>query len=190
MRSSIMWLIHCLVNHHINWSPSSFLYRVMMHPATDNPTSCKICAVICFLDAKYRSAAEIHCELWAVYGQNVMSEGTVRQWCRMYKDWRANKWSRQTAKWSAICSVWLSSSKCWPKFVKDRTSQFLNFHVNFHKFTHSSLWDYHRLGYHKFSVRWVLKMLMGVHKTQRMASASTFLVQYHKDGCEFLNHTV
>jgi hypothetical protein len=25
-----------------------------------------------------------------VYGQNVMSEGTVRQWCRMFKDGRTN----------------------------------------------------------------------------------------------------
>jgi hypothetical protein len=26
----------------------------------------------------------------AVYGQNVMSEGTVRQWCRMFKDGQTN----------------------------------------------------------------------------------------------------
>jgi hypothetical protein len=32
-----------------------------------------------------------------------------------------------------------------------------------------------RLGYHKFYARWVLKMLMGVHKMQRMALALTFL---------------
>jgi hypothetical protein len=33
------------------------------------------------------SAEEIHCELCTVvYGQDVMSEGTVRQWCRMFKD--------------------------------------------------------------------------------------------------------
>jgi hypothetical protein len=51
----------------------------MVCPAIDNPTSCKICAVTCFLHAKNVSAAEIHPELCAVYGQNVMSEGTVRQ---------------------------------------------------------------------------------------------------------------
>jgi hypothetical protein len=34
---------------------------------------------------------EIHRELRAaVYGQNVMSEGNVRQWCRMFKDERTN----------------------------------------------------------------------------------------------------
>jgi hypothetical protein len=39
-----------------------------------------------------------------------------------------------------------------------------------------------RLGYHKFCTRWVPKMLMGVHKLQRMALALTFLERYHKDG--------
>jgi hypothetical protein len=37
------------------------------------------------------SAAEIHRELCvAVYGQNIMNEGTVRQWCRMFKDGRTD----------------------------------------------------------------------------------------------------
>jgi hypothetical protein len=39
------------------------------------------------------------------------------------------------------------------------------FHVNFRKF-HTV-----RLGYRKFYIRWVPKMLMGVHRTQRMASS-------------------
>jgi transposase len=36
------------------------------------------------------SAVEIHRELSTVYGQNAMSEGTVGQWCRVFKDGRAN----------------------------------------------------------------------------------------------------
>jgi hypothetical protein len=47
-----------------------------------------------------------------------------------------------------------------------------------------------RLGYHKFCARWVLKMLTGVHKMQRMASALTFLERYHQDGDEFLNNII
>jgi hypothetical protein len=50
----------------------------MMCFVINNPTSCEICAVIHFLHGKNMSAAEIHCELCAVYGQNVMNEGTVR----------------------------------------------------------------------------------------------------------------
>jgi transposase len=61
-----------------------------MCPATDNPAPCEIRAVIRFLHPKNMTAAEIHNELCAVYGQNVMSEGTVRQWCRMFKDGRTN----------------------------------------------------------------------------------------------------
>jgi hypothetical protein len=38
----------------------------------------------------FMSAIEIHHELCAVYGQNVMSEGTVRQWFRMFKDGQRN----------------------------------------------------------------------------------------------------
>jgi hypothetical protein len=52
----------------------------MLCPAIDNPASCEIRALIRFLHAKNMSSAEIHQELCAVYGQNVMSEGTVRQW--------------------------------------------------------------------------------------------------------------
>jgi hypothetical protein len=58
----------------------------MMCPATDNPTTREIRAVICFLHTRNMSAAEIHHELcMTFYGQNVMSEETVRQWCRMFK---------------------------------------------------------------------------------------------------------
>jgi hypothetical protein len=55
-----------------------------MCPAIDNPTSCEIRAIMQFLHAKNTSAAEIHRELCMVSGQNVISEGTVRQWCRMF----------------------------------------------------------------------------------------------------------
>jgi hypothetical protein len=57
-----------------------------MCSAIDNPASCEIRAVSPFLHVKNMSAAEIHRELCAVYNQNVMGEGTVRQWCRMFKD--------------------------------------------------------------------------------------------------------
>jgi hypothetical protein len=34
------------------------------------------------------NAAEIQRELCAAYSKNIMSEGTVRQWSRMFKDGR------------------------------------------------------------------------------------------------------
>jgi transposase len=36
------------------------------------------------------SAADIHWELCMVYGPNIMSEGSVRQWCRMFRNGRTN----------------------------------------------------------------------------------------------------
>jgi hypothetical protein len=58
-----------------------------MCSAIDNLTSCEIYAAVCFLHPKSMSSAEIHRELCtAVYAQNIMSEGTVRQWCRVFKD--------------------------------------------------------------------------------------------------------
>jgi hypothetical protein len=64
----------------------------MMCPAIDNSARCEICTVIHFLYTKNMSAAESHHELcMVVYGQNVMSEETVRQWCRMLKNVQVNK---------------------------------------------------------------------------------------------------
>jgi hypothetical protein len=96
----------------------------MMRPATDNPASCEIRAVIHFLRAKKNtSAAKINRELCAaVYGQTIMSEGTVRQWCKMFKD---------TMKSEVVGRPPVVFTR---KCVKDGASQFQNFRVNFHKF--------------------------------------------------------
>jgi hypothetical protein len=53
---------------------------------TGNPTSCKIRSVVWPVYAKNVSAAEIHHELCPVCRQNVISEGTVGQWHRMFRD--------------------------------------------------------------------------------------------------------
>jgi hypothetical protein len=58
-----------------------------MCPVIYNPASCEIHAVIHFLHTKNMSAVEIHHELCTeVYSLKVISEGNVRQWCRMFKD--------------------------------------------------------------------------------------------------------
>jgi transposase len=77
----------------------------MMCCAIANPASCKILAVICFLHIKNMSAAEIHWELCvAVYGQNVMSKGTVRQWRRMFKDGWTNVHDEEQSSQPSIVS--------------------------------------------------------------------------------------
>jgi hypothetical protein len=109
-----------------------------MCPVIDNCTSRKIHAVICFLHAKNTSAAEIHHELCtAVYGQNVMSEGTVRHWCRMFM-----MKSEVVGQPSVVSDdpVRSADHKICENFCE-------NFHIS--------------------DIRWVPKMLMGAHKMQR-----------------------
>jgi hypothetical protein len=141
-------MTQCLVNHHITGHLLFFLLStewVKTCPVTDNPTTCEICDVICFPYTKNMSAAEIHCELCAVvYGQIIMCDGTVRQWCRMFKDQQANKCSRWRAKWLAICTEWWSYSNCWPNNLwKMAPHNFRTLVWISTKFTHCSLRDYH-----------------------------------------------
>ena len=63
---------------------------ITMCAAINNPASCEVLAVIRFLLARNNNAAEIHRQLCEVYGPNVMSDGMVRQWCRLFKEGRAN----------------------------------------------------------------------------------------------------
>jgi hypothetical protein len=62
-----------------------------------------------------------------------MTEGTVRQWCRMFKDVRTNihDESRSVRPFAVSDDLVQSVEQ---KNVKDGASQFQNFHVNFHKF--------------------------------------------------------
>jgi hypothetical protein len=61
-----------------------------MCPVIDSPASCKFHTVIRVCLAKNMNAVDIHHELCVVYGQNVVNEGTLRQWCSMFKDGRTN----------------------------------------------------------------------------------------------------
>jgi hypothetical protein len=96
-------------------------------PAIENAASCQIFAVIRFLHSKIMSAAELHSELCAaVCGQNVMSEGIVRQWCRMFRDDRKSIHDEERSGRPDICSERriIFFELLTKKFVKDCTSQF------------------------------------------------------------------
>ena len=56
----------------------------------DAPAKCELQSVIRFLQAEGRSAAEIHRRMSKVYGDNFMSDGSVREWCRKFKDGRTD----------------------------------------------------------------------------------------------------
>jgi hypothetical protein len=70
----------------------------------------------------------------AVYDQNAMGEGTVRQWLECSKmGGRTNVHDEERNGGPVICSErWLKM--LINKSVKDGDSQFQNLRVNFHKF--------------------------------------------------------
>ena len=50
------------------------------------PASCEVRAVIRFLHTEGQSTAETHRRLCRVYGDNIMSDSCVREWCRNFRD--------------------------------------------------------------------------------------------------------
>jgi hypothetical protein len=78
------------------------------------------------------------------------------------------------------------------KFCERRRFTISELSCEFQQISNTVLYDIItvRLGYHEFCARWLPKMLTFAHKTQRMASALTFLERSHKDGDEFLSHIV
>jgi hypothetical protein len=79
------------------------------------------------------NAVEIYHELCMVNGQNVKSEGTVGQWCKMFRDGQKNVHNEERSDQPSVVNDNLVQSVD-EKFMKDSSSQFQNFHVNSRKF--------------------------------------------------------
>jgi hypothetical protein len=117
----------------------------------------------------------------------LMREGTVRQWCRMFKSGRTNVHDEERSG-----RQYVVSSKCLPNICEKRRFTFSEIFCVFPQISHIVLYEIIevRLVYHKFCTRWVPEILAGAHKPQRMASALTSSEQYHKYGDKFPNHIV
>jgi hypothetical protein len=50
----------------------------------ESPADCEIRAVIPFLQAKNIQPADIHMQVFEVYGEGAMSDSMVRRWCRHF----------------------------------------------------------------------------------------------------------
>ncbi|GBL75876.1 hypothetical protein AVEN_234222-1 [Araneus ventricosus] len=51
----------------------------------DASAKCELRSAICFLQAEGNSAAEIHRLMRRIYGENVLSDGFVHEWCNKLK---------------------------------------------------------------------------------------------------------
>jgi len=61
-----------------------------MFETIEGATDCEIRSVICFFNATNVLPSEIHHQICQVYGDNVMSDGRVRKWVRMFNGGREN----------------------------------------------------------------------------------------------------
>jgi hypothetical protein len=129
----------CKPSH--NWSPSACSCStewVMMCLVMYNSTSFDICAVIHFM-LKHECCRN---PLWIMCG--LQPKGTVRQWCRMFRDGWGNKCSWWRVKWLAICSEWWSCSKCLPNNLwKMALHNFRTFMWISTNFMNCYVWDCH-----------------------------------------------
>jgi hypothetical protein len=132
-----------------------------MCPAIDNIASYGIRAVIRFPCPENVSTAEILRELSAIYGQSVMSEGTVRQWCRMFKDWQTNVLDEQQSGQPSVMS---------DDLVQRQRFTISKLQCEFSQISCTVLYEIIIVGLsnHKFCARWIPKMIMGAHKHNSM----------------------
>jgi hypothetical protein len=153
------------------------------------PPAAKFALLSAFFALKTSSAVEIHHELRAVYDQNVMRDGTIRQLCRMFKAGRTNIDDEERSGGPSVVGDDLVRSVD-QKICGNRCFTISELSCEFPQISRAVLYEIItvRLGYHKFCAAWVTKTITGVHKKQRMAPTSPLLERYHKD--EFLNHIV
>jgi len=61
-----------------------------MFKTIEGAADCEIQPVIRFLNARNVLPSEIHHQICQMYGDNVMSDGMVRKWVRMFNEGREN----------------------------------------------------------------------------------------------------
>jgi hypothetical protein len=119
------------------------------------------------------SATEILRELCAeVYGQNIMSEGTVRQWCRMFNDGRTDVHDEERSGSSSVMSDNLVQSVD-QKIIERRCFTMSELPCEFPQIPCTVLYEIIgvTLGYLTFCTKWLPIMLTGDNKMQRLAPA-------------------
>jgi len=61
-----------------------------MFRTIEGAANCEIRSVIRFLNARNVLPSEIHHQICQVYGDNVMSDGMIRKWVRIFNEGRQN----------------------------------------------------------------------------------------------------
>ncbi|GBM84200.1 hypothetical protein AVEN_94409-1 [Araneus ventricosus] len=91
-----------------------------MFKTISDPADCEVPSVIRFLNAKKVKPAEIHRQLVEIYGENVMTDGTVRKWVRQFNDGRTKDHDKARSGRPSVVNDGLVAMR---KFVKTDGSQ-------------------------------------------------------------------
>lgn len=76
-------ICHCQLQH-IAWTGLS-CRLANMATFINCPSKCELRSIIRFLQTERNNAAEINHRMSWIYGENFMSDGVVREWCRKFK---------------------------------------------------------------------------------------------------------
>jgi len=165
--------------------------RNNMAATINSPAKCELRSVIRFLQAEGNSAAEIHRRMCQVYGEGLMSDGVVREWCRKFKEGRKDVHDEGGQGRKSIATDDLVN-RVDEAVKNNRRFTLTSLSMEFPQVSRSSLYSIvtDELGYKKICARWVPKMLTDNHKNKRMAAALTFLDRYSTEGEGFLKSIV
>ena len=157
----------------------------------DSIIAAEVRTVIRFLHTEGQSTFEIHRRLGCVYGDNVMSDSCVREWCRKFRDGHTDVHDECGHGRHSIVTdeLFQKVDQCVRGKRRFTISELSK---EFPQTSRTTLYRIFtdRLGYHKFSARWVPKQLTDFHKIQRMGPALMFLQRYWEESNEFLDRIV
>jgi hypothetical protein len=129
-----------------------------------------------------KTYVEIHGELYVLYNQNVMREGVVRQWCRMFKDGQTNVHNEERSGHLSndlVRSVDQKLYERWCFTISELSCEFPHIYTVLYDITTI------KLGYLQ-----VLCKMGSKHAHGCAQNSLTFLDPYHKYGNKFLSHIV
>jgi len=146
-------------------------------------------SVIWFLWAKGTAPIEIHREIQAVYGSNVMNVQHVRKWCREFSGCRLSVTDEQRS----VCpSTTADLVPAIEETVRANRRVLLKELEEKFNLSHGTIWDivHERLGYRKVCSRWVLRQLKENHKKNRMGASLTHLLRFNDHGEDILEQII
>lgn len=170
----------------------SMIYKQFsMSSQVANPAKCEIRAVIRFLQAKGNKPAEIYRQICDIYGPHAMSDGQVRQWCRLFREGRENIHDEVRCGPPTVITDRLVD-EVNAKIRENRRLTISELSLQFPNVSRSVIYEIvtEKLGYKKLCARWVPKMLTDAHKQKRLASAENFLHRFETQGDELFEHII